>query len=1017
MIDHYNAFISYKHAPEDNKVAEAVHKGLERFHIPGKLRKKTGIKKIDRIFRDKDELPITSDLSDTIEHALTNSDYLIVICSTNTKESAWVPREIEFFLKNHTKKDIFTVLVNGEPYDVIPDILKVDEREVTDEKGNVQNVSIPIEPLSCDYRMSPGKAKKTELPRLAAGIIGCAYDELMNRRRKYRLKQVTAVVSLVFAVMLGFCGYMYYSRDKIHKNYLESLKNQSKYLANESSNLLEKERRITALQLALHALPKDDTDDRPVTAEAVRALTDATLAYEGDNGTNINAAWNYQMPNIISYFKISADGKTIAILDEGNVVGVWNTDNHKRSVFLDDLNSKVIGLSFLNDNSLVIWSDNTITCFDVSGGNTLWEYTSTEHTFKSEDTLMITEDTLYICTTGESYLQLNSATGEMKNELQIPEKAGYEDVSIVESKLSPDGKKIALRLMCGWDDYAYGIFDIASKKMEISDIREEMVKDIEWIGNDRLLVASTLVNMAGSMSYGTTDIISSDDSKVECVDGTDLSVKWDADFVCNGVMINSGFEQLGSNSVAYYSGNVISVYDIATGKEQYHSNVNDSVIDVSDVDGDGMPTYITENGGYAIPALSVDEDAVYYTKYFADELRQVAISNGVYVRQHLSSEVIYYGVHVYDEAWSPLSEDSIFPGVLRDKYLDDNCLAVLSDDNGPKLTVFGLGDNEGVSSYDLFGDDTYNYKILGVQGDRVYLGYYNGADYNLISVEVGENEVKNEELFKMATLFENACEMKAGKLVYICDNEKTMLNVYDIAADKSIEAKIPEDLGMADHPPVYYEEENAVYIKGDAEYVYDIDNSTNSKVETPEGWTGAVCFSDNSADGLIAVSDGKRIIFTDKSGKVTNTVSCTGAVPIGMSFSSSGLVVLYNDGDLGLYSKDDWKLQKKMEVSIYHNFNGDVAFEYDNDNNMLYIQMDMLTDVVDMESGIETAHISNCFGHHMARDIFVTDVKESDNAYRVGFYKRYSVKELIDKAHDILKGAELSDEMKSRYGL
>ncbi len=29
MIEHYNAFISYKHAPEDNKVAEAVHKGLE----------------------------------------------------------------------------------------------------------------------------------------------------------------------------------------------------------------------------------------------------------------------------------------------------------------------------------------------------------------------------------------------------------------------------------------------------------------------------------------------------------------------------------------------------------------------------------------------------------------------------------------------------------------------------------------------------------------------------------------------------------------------------------------------------------------------------------------------------------------------------------------------------------------------------------------------------------------------------------------------------------------------------
>ncbi|MEE3467399.1 MAG: toll/interleukin-1 receptor domain-containing protein, partial [Eubacterium sp.] len=91
----YNAFISYKHAPEDNKVADAVHKGLEHFHIPGKIRKKTGVKKINRIFRDKAELPITNDLSDNIADALANSDYLIVLCSTNTKESAWVPREIE----------------------------------------------------------------------------------------------------------------------------------------------------------------------------------------------------------------------------------------------------------------------------------------------------------------------------------------------------------------------------------------------------------------------------------------------------------------------------------------------------------------------------------------------------------------------------------------------------------------------------------------------------------------------------------------------------------------------------------------------------------------------------------------------------------------------------------------------------------------------------------------------------------------------------------------------------------
>ena len=334
MTAHYNAFISYKHAPEDNRVAEAVHKGLERFHIPHKIREKTGVKRISRIFRDKDELPITSDLSDSIAEALAGSDYLIVICSTNTKESAWVPREIEYFLKNHTKKQIFTVLVNGEPRDVIPEILTNEERRVTDENGNEKIEKIPVEPLSCDYRIAPGKAKRTELPRLACGIIGCAYDELMNRRRQYRMKQAIAGFTVALALMAGFSAYMYYSRDKIHKNYLESLRNQSKYLANESRRLLEKEQRITALQLALEALPAGEGDDRPVTADAVGALTDAVLAYEGKSGNNIHAAWNYRMPGVVSDFKVSSDGNRLAALDAGNVIALWDTESHEKLLTL-----------------------------------------------------------------------------------------------------------------------------------------------------------------------------------------------------------------------------------------------------------------------------------------------------------------------------------------------------------------------------------------------------------------------------------------------------------------------------------------------------------------------------------------------------------------------------------------------------------------------------------------------------------------------------------------------------------
>ena len=75
MSTRYNAFISYRHSPVDSKIAAEIQRRLERFSVPRSLRKKTGKQKIGRIFRDKEELPITSDLNDDITEALANSDF------------------------------------------------------------------------------------------------------------------------------------------------------------------------------------------------------------------------------------------------------------------------------------------------------------------------------------------------------------------------------------------------------------------------------------------------------------------------------------------------------------------------------------------------------------------------------------------------------------------------------------------------------------------------------------------------------------------------------------------------------------------------------------------------------------------------------------------------------------------------------------------------------------------------------------------------------------------------------
>ena len=66
----YDAFISYRHSELDKFVAENLHKQLEAFRLPGNVSRKIGRKKIERVFRDKDELPLTSNLEDPIMRAL-----------------------------------------------------------------------------------------------------------------------------------------------------------------------------------------------------------------------------------------------------------------------------------------------------------------------------------------------------------------------------------------------------------------------------------------------------------------------------------------------------------------------------------------------------------------------------------------------------------------------------------------------------------------------------------------------------------------------------------------------------------------------------------------------------------------------------------------------------------------------------------------------------------------------------------------------------------------------------------
>lgn len=1024
MIDHYNAFISYKHAPEDNKVAEAVHKGLERFHIPVKIQKKTGIKRINRIFRDTEELPITSDLNDTIAHALANSDYLIVICSTNTKQSAWVPREIEYFLRNHTKQQIFTVLVNGEPFDVIPEQLLYEDKTMLDSNGQQQVIRMPMEPLSCDYRMPMRKAHKIELPRLASGLIGCSYDELMNRRRQYRVKQMTAVFAATLALTVAFSGYMMYSRNSIRKNYLESLRNQSKYLANESQNYLEDEQRITALQLALEALPKDDKDDRPITAEATKALSNATLAYVGNTGENVYSAWNYQMPNYISDFKVSENGETISICDEGNTVCSWNTKTHELNLYIDNISSDIRGMEYLNNKHLLVWTDKDMFCYDAYNGDKIWEYTMEEMgSFEDQDNMMLNGDTFFIGLTNNKIVQMESSSGSVVKAMDIPLESEFGSSLLSKCKLSPDKKKIAFCGSDGMDKFLYGVLDVESGKVNLYDKNELRVKDIEWVGNDNIMLAEHKWDLsAGSIGYGDKEILTEDHTNIRCINPSDLKTKWAADFVYNGIMINSDFVPLGNNeTVAYYSGDISAIYDMKTGNVLHINNLDDSIINASDANADGIPVYITRNGGYAYPSNEEGNNEVYYIPYFTDNIENIAINNGVYVTQRDSSEVIFYGLHEYDKNWRELDGDITFSSYNTKYYMDDKILTILTDEDDKAILVtYTLTGEHRTLKTELSDENSFSYEILGIHNGFIYIWNGHADSYQLIAVNIETGEKTTEEIPGNYILYGDYDKLKNGKLAYIYKDEdfNQKINIYDVEQKTNNILDVDLDKGTSLTKMQYFDDAEIIFFPGTEESIIDATNGDIHKINLPQGWAGTKRISQNSDENYCAISDEKKILIVKKNGEVSSTIRCPGLIPLGIAFikGTNNIIVFYNNGDIYWYTRKG-EFIKKSEASVYNNYSDDAYFEFDNDTKNIYVQMNKLTDVIDIESGVEIAHLLQCFGYHKPSDTFITESYDADRNIKVGYYKRYTVDELITKAKDILQGAELSDELKSQYGI
>ena len=459
---HYDAFISYRHVDPDRFIAEKLHKELENFKLPqnieAQLKKNNpdAKTKISRVFRDEEELPLSSSLEDQIVEALKNTDYLIVICSPRLKESEWCRKEIETFISLHGIDRVLAVLVEGEPGDSFPEELLTREKEVTGKDGKKTTIKEDIEPLAADVRgendQARLKALKNEKIRLIATMFGLNYDDLKQRHKEQQTRKLITLAGIVAAVCLLFTALSTYSaftfkkqKDEIQAQATEIqqqanqlrlqsvtlteknnklLEHQAASLAQNSLNCLKADDRLGAVQNAYWALTEYDGNAMPYSDESRFALTQALDPY--DYGTSLKAASTITLNSNVEFMLESPSGEIVAIYDASGVLSFWSMKNGKG--VCDPLNLADATLSkymttFIDDQHFVYVDNKTLKIIDLSTGTTDTYFESDEEFRMDKFTyLSFDPDTQIVYTTrGKTLYLLDAITGE------IIDKHNYDD--------------------------------------------------------------------------------------------------------------------------------------------------------------------------------------------------------------------------------------------------------------------------------------------------------------------------------------------------------------------------------------------------------------------------------------------------------------------------------------------------------------------------------------------------------------------------------------------------------------
>jgi WD40 repeat protein len=446
-----------------------------------------------RVFRDKTGLAVTPELWGSIQKALEDADYFILLASPQAAQSKWVEQEVDWWLRNRSATHLLIVWTDGElTWD--PAARDFDWSNTTALPRRLEKV-FQEEPNYLDLRfaktsthLSLGQPKFLEaIAGLSATLQGRSLDELIGEdlgQHQKTMRWLRFAVAGFVMLTLAAGGATFVARQawfvssKVAGD-IEDAANQqqreamSREVANRSLAVLETNRELAILLAAEAASVYPTAEAESALRQSLFEALPPRLTLPGHAGG--------------TYFaQFTRDGQRVITGGADKVARVWEADSGKMVLELRGHTGAVTGVDVTPDGRRICTSsqyDQTARVWNAANGESLFE-------IKQEGLAVaqFSPDTKQILTVADQRdaVLWDAISGQRLRPLASPYAQFRGASMLISASFSPDGNRVALV------DWHPAVCDVATGKALFElDGHTKQVHDIDYSSDGQWLVTAS----------------------------------------------------------------------------------------------------------------------------------------------------------------------------------------------------------------------------------------------------------------------------------------------------------------------------------------------------------------------------------------------------------------------------------------------------------------------------------------------------------------------------------------------